>query len=197
MAGTLMQFTVGLQIELFALWAKANKDNGGLGWSTDEDWIGAVYSSGGLSTLVFATMCLSKIIEAIGDRSMAVFTSGLSIPLVIALGFAQLIPSKAGCFVYVIIMWILWNAMMSSFLISNSILMNNNIDKRVLGSANGIANGLGAFARAFGPLVAGMIFSWTCSNDVFPINFWLPFLISAIVIVVSNSFVALTTREIN
>ena len=87
--------------------------------------------------------------------------------------------------------------MTSSFLISNSILMNNNIDKRVLGSANGLANGLGAFARAFGPLAAGLIFSWTCSNDVFPFNFWLPFLLSAVFIVVSNIYVALTTREIN
>ena len=44
--------------------------------------------AGGFSTLVFATMFLSKIIEGLGDRSTAVLTSGLSIPLIIALGFA-------------------------------------------------------------------------------------------------------------
>ncbi len=56
-------------MEGFALWAKAGHGNGGLGWETDEDWIGVVYLSGGMATLVCGGMLISSLINWLGDSS--------------------------------------------------------------------------------------------------------------------------------
>jgi sugar phosphate permease len=71
-------------------------------------------------------------------------------------------------------------------MISNNILLNISVDASLLGSANGLALGFSAMMRAIGPASAGLIFGWTTNNGLgFPFNFFLPFIYSAVLCLLS------------
>jgi hypothetical protein len=62
------------------------------------------------------------------------------------------------------------------------LLINNSVEKRSLGSANGIAHAVSSLARITGPAMFGAVFEWTTTNGLpYPLNAHLVFILISVV----------------
>jgi MFS family permease len=156
----IMQLVLGLQLESVAIWARISKDNGGLGW-TSENWVGLVYSCGGISVLLFSAICSTPIMKALGDRTTTILFNFICAPILALYPFASQMPTDNATLAFCICSQVLWTATGGMFMISSNLYLNNSVDKRVLGSANGFTAAISSLLRSFGPLSAGLIFGWT------------------------------------
>ena len=72
-----------------------------------------------------------------------------------------------------------------------NLLINNSTEKKYLGRVNGFSQSMAALGSIFGPLLSGIIYSWTISNSKnFPFDIHFSFilfgLISTINIIVTK-----------
>jgi hypothetical protein len=117
----------------------------------------------------------------LGDRTATITFSFLAAPIIALYPYAHAITSDAGTLVFCMCFQALWTACGGMFMASNNLYLNNSVDKRVLGSANGMQGAFSSLLRAFGPLLAGLMFGWTASNGLgFPLNYCLPFLLGSV-----------------
>ena len=65
-------------------------------------------------------------------------------------------------------------------MMSNNLILNNNVEPKLVGAANGVSVGIAAFTRSLGPVSAGLLYGWSTDNGMsFPFNFFFTFLFGA------------------
>ena len=75
---------------------------------------------------------------------------------------------------------------MGTAMMSNNLILNNNVEPKLVGAANGLSIGIAAFTRSLGPVSAGFLYGWSTDNGMsFPFNFFFSFLFAAILMLIS------------
>ena len=126
------------------------------------------------------------IIPKFGSRNTNVISNYCIVPLVLFSVFSRSFPTKFGSLVYMIISHWAYVAFYGLSMMASSLLINNCIDKRILGSGNWVTSGIASLSRAIAGVVTGQVIGWTITNGLsFPFNYSFPFLIQSMVALIA------------
>ena len=77
-------------------------------------------------------------------------------------------------------------------------MINNSVEKKYLGRINGISQSFAALGSILGPLISGIAYSWSLTNDkFFPLNIHFSFILFAIISVLNIIATAFLDDSIN
>ena len=182
--------------EIFPLWCRALKQNGGLGFE-DSGPIGLIQSLGGVSVIVFQLFLVPWASAKYGILFVMKLAWFLCLPVFFFTPFFS--------YVYGVAMWLgisflylVFSAVQSCVLTAIGIGINNSVSSDLVGTANGAAQSAVSLFRFIGPAAAGGIFGWSTSNGMgFPFNAHFIFILDMLLGVVSLALLFSLNEKVN
>jgi len=170
---------------MLGVWTSSSIKEGGLEFSSIE--IGMFFVSWGFYLLPYFYFIWPRMINHIGKdgkhiRAWYVIRFGLFLAI-LEFCFYPFLNTVAN---NRIVMWVLLELVIilgviaiNTYSLALHILINNSVSVEINGSINGLITLSLALGKAIAPLSAGLIFTWSLSQTMFPIDFHFLFFILA------------------
>ena len=162
--------------ETTPLLLKLSFDKGGFGYQSKE--IGSLLGLSGIILFLWTFFAIAPIERTIGKLNMLKIGNyiGVLLPVLYVLipryttSALQLEP-RAISWILLLAVMCLRNIFSSMAFTAVMILVNNSVTSEYLGQVNGGAQALASLSRAIGPLLGGILWTWSVSIDNLFINF--------------------------
>jgi len=165
----------------------------------DSTQIGIVQGVGGVTFFIFQLFIYYRIANRIGVlRVFQLSAIILSILICVFPATVFLVFSSALLWPILVIIMSIRNMAFTSNSTSLFIMITNSSPTKDLGKVNGLAQSLSSISRTVSPILSGVIFAWSLSNGaMFPFNFYLIFLLFAIMSAVNYGISLLLPKTID
>ncbi|KAJ1976010.1 hypothetical protein H4R33_006533 [Dimargaris cristalligena] len=188
--------------ELYPVWSATDPDLGGIGLTTKT--IGLTLSIAGVSVLYVQIVMYPKVQRYLGSLLCFRYGALLFSILLFAFPFISLLeadrrtghsadfhnsteaePQPIRTVTWIALIAALFAKVCGGTLCftSANILINNSVPNRAaLGTVNGFTQSVGSLARAIGPMLAGILWSWSLTNGYpFPLNSHFVFIVASLI----------------
>jgi hypothetical protein len=133
---------------------------------TDTSKIGLMFSINGIATIIVQFVVFPPAARHIGTLKLLRIILAVQPIFYIIIPYTALIPNPVLAEITFVALWTLRSGLViMTFPCSIILVTNSTTSLRVLGMVNGIATATNAIGRAFGPTVAGGLFTWGVHND--------------------------------
>jgi MFS family permease len=193
-----IRFTMIGSDNLFPLLLATSKKNRGLGFTTNQ--IGLIYVISASFLMGYSIIVIPYLKNKLGTYKLffiVQFLFPISIFSVSLLSNMNNI-NNISLLVTSSIIFIIKASIGSISIILINIMINNSVEKKYLGRINGISQSFAALGSILGPLISGIAYSWSLTNDkFFPLNIHFSFTLFAIISVLNIIATAFLDDSIN
>ncbi|OMJ75790.1 hypothetical protein SteCoe_24968 [Stentor coeruleus] len=178
---------------LLALWVKTPQDLGGIGWTTTKT-LGLVQSIGALIIIGFSYIAVPWFSLKFGNLISCALFSGFLCPLIFLCPFTRDF-DYIWLLVFMTMIYGFVMAFFTSYISLISIEISNSVSPSIVGSANGLSQGLVALFSASASATVGGIYGWTLAiNSSFPFDCHFTFIVLCGIILICI-FITLWPRK--
>jgi hypothetical protein len=132
----------------------------------DTSKIGLMFSIQGVVTIIVQFVIFPPAAQYFGTLNLLRIVLSVQPIFYITIPYTALIQNSVLAEIAFITLWTLRSGLViMAFPCSIILVTNSTTSLRVLGTVNGIATATNAIGRAFGPTVAGWLFTWGVHND--------------------------------
>jgi MFS family permease len=176
---------------LFPLLLATSKRNKGLGFNANA--IALIFMVSAIFLMLYSVIVIPKLKNKYGTSQLFLATQYVNPFTLILLSLLTDMKHLHNIILYIFssIFFIIKGCTATMSIILVNLLINNSTEKKYLGRVNGFSQSMAALGSIFGPLLSGIIYSWTISNSKnFPFDIHFSFilfgLISTINIIVTK-----------
>jgi len=183
--------------EIFPLWLLATKESGGMDFGLAA--IGSIQSITGFVLLLYQSFLFPKIAKKILPVQLWTRSGFILVPLIIIMPFLSLLSDETE------VSFLLSAALRSCQIVLDMtmftcsfLLINNSCDANKRGSANGLAMSCASVFKSIGPIIGGIVFAWSATNDLpFPFDYHFSFFLIAIMTLGESYLVSKLPQRLN
>jgi MFS family permease len=176
---------------LFPLLLATSKENKGLGFNTNA--IALIFMVSAIFLMLYSVIVIPKLKNKYGTSQLFLATQYVNPFTLILLSLLTDMKNSHNIMLYIFscMFFIIKGCTSTMSIILVNLLINNSTEKKYIGRVNGFSQSMAALGSIFGPLLSGIIYSWTISNGKkFPLDIHFGFilfgLISTINIIVTK-----------
>jgi MFS family permease len=193
-----IRFTMIGSDNLFPLLLATSKKNKGLGFSTNQ--IGLIYVISASFLMGYSIIVIPYLKNKLGTYKLFFIIQFLFPISIFSISLLSNMNNINNISLLVIssIIFIIKASIGSISIILINIMINNSVEKKYLGRINGISQSFAALGSILGPLISGIAYSWSLTNDnIFPLNIHFSFTLFAIISVLNIIATAFLDDSIN
>tara|TARA_Y100000389_G_scaffold173626_1_gene182931 strand:+ start:715 stop:2193 length:1479 start_codon:yes stop_codon:yes gene_type:complete len=156
---------------LFPLLLATSKDLNGLELSTNN--IGIIYMISAIFLMFYSVLIIPFLKKNFGTYKLFAIVqiiNPFAIILVSLLSDAKNLNNISLC-VLSSFFFIIKGSLATTSVVLVNLMINNSTEKKYLGRVNGISQSFAAFGSIFGPIISGLLYAWSISNNKdFPLD---------------------------
>lgn len=191
--GLISAVQIGYRI-LIALWVETPIDKGGLGWVSTST-LGLTQGAGALITIFSSYSLIPYSSKKLGNLHACIVYLLVLIPLIILCSCVNFLEGNFFWMTIVILQGTIM-ALLTSYINLISIEISNSVSESVVGSANGLSQGIVAIFTGIAALGLAGVYAWTIELGFgFPLDYHLSFIILCVIIVANVFITWLTTQK--
>jgi len=180
------------------VWSVNSVELGGLKFNSEQ--VGIMFIVSGISLGITQIFICPLVIDKFGAlRSFQVF-SFFYVPFTVLTPFLNLLTPYGSTVVTVVcaILFVIRSALDVVIFTCVFLFVNHSVEPDLVGTANGIAQSSASLCRGFGPLLGGIMLTWSLSNGIgFPFDHYFTFFVMGLSMLVMLGLSFLLTPAIN
>jgi len=148
--------------EMFPVYAATSKLYNGYGFSTVA--IGESLLVVTIIILILEFTFIPKVLSAIGARKIFIVAELVQVVLYPFLPLIQSLNDRTIFWIALLVILFLVRLSIAVSFLGSTLILNNTLDKKLLGLGNGLGITFGTTGRIISPLVFGSLFTWSLQN---------------------------------
>ena len=180
---------------LFPLLLATSKENNGLNFNSTS--IGIIFMISAIILMLFSIIVIPKLKIKFGTYNLFLIVQLLNPITLFMLSLLSDMNKFTDILLYIFsgLFFVLKGSMATISMILVNLMINNSGEKKYLGRINGFSQSLAALGSIFGPLLSGMMYSWSISNNKhFPLDIHFAFIIFSLMSI-TNIFITLLLEK--
>jgi hypothetical protein len=174
---------------LFPLLLSTSKENKGLNFNSTS--IGIIYMTSAIFLMLFSVIVIPKLKTSFGTYNLFLVVQFLNPFTLFMISLLSDMNKLSNIVLYFFssLFFILKGSTATISMILVNLMINNSAEKKYLGRINGFSQSLAALGSIIGPLLSGIMYSWSISNNKFPFDIHFAFFIFSLTSV-TNIFIS-------
>lgn len=174
---------------LFPLLLSTSKENKGLDFNSTS--IGIIFMISAIFLMLFSIIIIPKLKNKYGTYNLFLTVQILNPFTLFMISLLSDMNKLSNIILYIFscIFFILKGCTATISIILVNLMINNCGEKKYLGRINGFSQSLAALGSIIGPLLSGLLYSWSIYNKIFPFDVHFAFIIFSLASVI-NIFIS-------
>ena len=174
---------------LFPLLLSTSKENKGLEFNSTS--IGIIFMISAIFLMLFSIIIIPKLKNKYGTYNLFLTVQILNPFTLFMISLLSDMNKLSNIILYIFscIFFILKGCTATISIILVNLMINNCGEKKYLGRINGFSQSLAALGSIIGPLLSGLLYSWSIYNKIFPFDVHFAFIIFSLASVI-NIFIS-------
>lgn len=180
---------------LFPLLLATSKENKGLNFNSTS--IGIIFMISAIILMLFSIIVIPKLKIKYGTYNLFLTVQLFNPITLFMLSLLSDMNKFTDILLYIFssLFFVLKGSMATISMILVNLMINNSGEKKYLGRINGFSQSLAALGSIFGPLLSGIMYSWSISNNKhFPLDIHFAFIIFSLMSI-TNIFITLLLEK--
>lgn len=180
---------------LFPLLLATSKENKGLNFNSTS--IGIIFMISAIILMLFSIIVIPKLKIKYGTYNLFLTVQLFNPITLFMLSLLSDMNKFTDILLYIFssLFFVLKGSMATISMILVNLMINNSGEKKYLGRINGFSQSLAALGSIFGPLLSGIMYSWSISNNKhFPLDIHFAFIIFSLASI-TNIFISLLLEK--
>lgn len=180
---------------LFPLLLATSKENKGLNFNSTS--IGIIFMISAIILMLFSIIVIPKLKIKYGTYNLFLTVQLFNPITLFMLSLLSDMNKFTDILLYIFssLFFVLKGSMATISMILVNLMINNSGEKKYLGRINGFSQSLAALGSIIGPLLSGIMYSWSISNDKqFPLDIHFAFIIFSLASI-TNIFISLLLEK--
>ena len=180
---------------LFPLLLATSKENNGLNFNSTS--IGIIFMISAIILMLFSIIVIPKLKIKYGTYNLFLTVQLFNPITLFMLSLLSDMNKFTDILLYIFsaLFFVLKGSMATISMILVNLMINNSGEKKYLGRINGFSQSLAALGSIFGPLLSGIMYSWSISNNKhFPLDIHFAFIIFSLMSI-TNIFITLLLEK--
>lgn len=184
-----IRFTLMGSDNLFPLLLSTSKENKGLNFNSTS--IGIIFMTSAIFLMLFSVIVIPRLKTSFGTYNLFLVVQFLNPFTLFMISLLSDMNKLSNIVLYIFssLFFILKGSTATISMILVNLMINNSAEKKYLGRINGFSQSLAALGSIIGPLLSGIMYSWSISNNKFPFDIHFAFFIFALTSV-TNIFIS-------
>lgn len=180
---------------LFPLLLATSKENKGLNFNSTS--IGIIFMISAIFLMLFSVIVIPKLKNKYGTYDLFLTVQFLNPFTLFMISLLSDMNKLSNIVLYIFssLFFILKGSTATISMILVNLMINNSGEKKYLGRINGFSQSLAALGSIIGPLLSGIMYSWSITNNKFPFDVHFAFIIFALASTINICIVLLLEKN--